>query len=145
MQRGRPPENGRDNEEQVDRVADLVPAVQRPEAVERVARELEQERDRDHRECRRPEARTEHHPRGERHEEHVHHRERERDCRLESARVARQARLNEERPADRRDADGDDSGIDEARPVATRCLPADHEQEGHGQNGIGGEREVVGG
>ena len=143
MQRGGPPENGRDDEEQVDRVAHLVPAVQGPEAVERVAGELEQKRDRDHRECRRPETWAEHHPRGERHEEHVHHRERERDCRLERARVARQARLNEERPADRRNADRDDSRVDETRPVATRRLPANHEQEGDGQNGVGGKREVV--
>jgi hypothetical protein len=53
MQRRGAPEDGRDDEEEVDRVADLVPAVQRPEAVEGVAGELEEERDRDHRERRR--------------------------------------------------------------------------------------------
>ena len=81
MQRRGPPENRGEDEEEVDRVADAVPAVERAEAVERVAGELEDERDRDHRERGRAKPRPEHHARGERDEQDVHHRERESDRR----------------------------------------------------------------
>ncbi len=143
VESGRPPEDSGDDEEEIDRVADAVPAVERAEAIQGIARELEDERDRDQREGGRAEPRAEHHPRGERDEQDVHHREREGDGRRERARIAVQARVHEKRPADERDGHRDDACIDEARPVAARSLLADHHEQRRRQDDVRAEREVV--
>ena len=143
VQRRGAPENRCEHEEEVDGVADAVPAVQRPEPVERVTGELEDESGRDHGERRRAKTGAEHHPRSQGDEQDVHHRERERDRRAERARVVGERRMHQERPADERDADGDDARVDQARPVAAGDLLPDHHEQRRGENDVRAKSEVV--
>ena len=144
MQRRSAPENRGEDEEEIDRVADAVPTVERSESVQRVSRELEDEREGDHRERGRSKTRSQHHACREGHEEDVQHREGQSDRRAERARVVGEGRVHDERPSDDGDADRDDGRIDEARPVATGDLLADHHEQRGRENDVRAEREVVG-
>ena len=143
VQRRSAPENRGEHEEEVDGVTDAIPAVQRPEAVERVAGELEDESCGDHGERRRAKTGAEHHPCSQGDEQDVHHRERERNRRAERARVVRERRMHQERPADERDTDGDDARVDQARPVAAGDLLSDHHEKRRGEHDVRAQSEVV--
>ena len=142
MERSRTPQHGRPDEEEIDRVAGVIPAVQRSDPVQRVADELEDEGGRHHRECGGAEPWSEHHSRCQGHEQDVHHRECERDDRLQRG-VGCDPRLHQERPRDDGDADGHDAGVHQTRPVATRCLLADHQEQRPGEDDVRSERQEV--
>ena len=117
--------------------------MQRAEAVQRVADELEQEGGRDHRECGRAWPRSKHHARRKREEKDIEHRERESDDDVERARVGQEARLHDERPRDDGDADRDDAGVDQACPVAAGRLLANHQQQSRREDDIRPQCEEV--
>ncbi len=141
MERRRAPEDRRGHEQNVDRIPALVPAVERSEAVERVADELEDERDRDHHEGRRAQLAGHEHARRVGDEQEVQEQERERGGIAQRAR--REHVRCEKRPRGDRERGGDDPGVDDARPVAPGQLAAQHEVQRSREDRVRDEGEEI--
>jgi hypothetical protein len=142
MKRRSAPQDRSGHEQDVDRIAHLVPAVKRAEAVERVADELEHQGGRDHDARRGAQARTQDHSSRERHEQDVQDQERK-GCTVVQCARAREQLGREERPRDDRDTGGENARVDQARPITPRKLAANHEMERSGQNHVRHEHQEV--